>query len=359
MTSIGILGLGTYLPTEVRTNDWWPAHVVARWHDRMAHRATNAGALDPSTLTSGARRTLAAMNEFGGDPFRGAVERRIMSDDMAATEMEAKAARIAIERAGISPDEIDAVLTQTPVPDHLLVNSAAVTHKLLELPRRCLVVGTDAACNAFPLHVSIAQGLIASGQARNVLSVHSSAMTRAHGPDEPHSAWWGDGAAAAVIGRVSDGKGLLSSVHNTDGTGCNALVLGTGPGKRWWDDGAITTHSLDREATKTMLFGMVDRGGVAIRRALGEAGLTTQDVGFYASHQSTAWLTRESAAEAGISHAKTIVTFPYLGNMTSVNLPFILAMGEREGMLRDGTIVTTFSGGVGETWSSLVFRWGR
>lgn len=359
MISTGILGLGTYLPSDVRTNDWWPAHVVARWNDRMAHRATNAEAIDPSTLSSGARRTLAAMGELAGDPFRGARERRVMPSSMTAPEMEAKAAKIAIERAGISPDDIDVILTQTPVPDQLMVNSATVTHDLLGLPRRCLAIGTEGACNAFAIHMSLAQGMIASGLARNVLSVHSSAITRVHGPDEPHSAWWGDGAAAAVIGRVSDGKGLLASVHNANGARCNALVLGTGPTKRWWDDGSITTHSLDREATKDMLFGMVDRGGTAIRTALNEAGLGPQDVGFYASHQSTAWLTRESAAEAGIAHAKTVVTFPYLCNMNSVNLPFILAVGEREGMLRDGTVVSTFSGGLGETWSSLVLRWGR
>jgi 3-oxoacyl-[acyl-carrier-protein] synthase III len=359
MTSIGILGLGTYLPPTVRSNDWWPREVVARWHDRMAHRATRAEKPDLDTLTSGARRTLAAMAEYADDPFRGAIERRVMSDDMTATEMEARAAREAIESAGIHPDEIGAVLSQTPVPDHLLINSASVTHKLLGLPQRCLSIGTEGACNAFAMHLSLAQGLIASGQARYVLSVHSSAITRVHGPGEPHSAWWGDGAAAAVIGPVSEGKGLLAAVHNTDGTRCDALVLGVAPGQAWWEDGAITTHAINRESTRGMLFGMVDRGGAAIRDAVDQCGLTADAVDFYASHQSTPWLTRETKAEAGLDRAQTIITFPYLGNMTNANVPFILAMGEKEGMIRDGTTVATFSGGVGETWSSLILRWGR
>lgn len=358
MTSIGILGLGTYLPPTIRTNDWWPEEVVERWQDRMAHRATRAEA-PVANLTSGARRTLAAMTEFASDPFRGARERRVMSPDMTAAEMEAHAAREAMQRAGVGPQDIDVILSQTPVPDYLMVNNACTTHRLLDLPRRCIAIGTEAACNGFAMHVALGQALIASGRARHVLTVHSSAITRVHGPSEPHSAWWGDGAAAAVLGPVSADKGLLASVHNADGNQCDALVLGTTPDKHWWDDGSITTHSLNREATRNMLFGMVDRGAAAIGEALSDAGLTTADVDFYASHQSTAWLTRESAAEAGLGHVKTIITFPYLANMNSVNLPFILASGEREGLLRDGSVVVTFSGGLGETWSSMVLRWGR
>jgi 3-oxoacyl-[acyl-carrier-protein] synthase-3 len=179
-----------------------------------------------------------------------------------------------------------------------------------------------------------------------------------HGPSEPHSAWWGDGAAAAVFGPVSDGRGLLAAVHNTDGKRCDALALGV-PGKQWWEDGAITTHSLNRESTRDMLFGMVDRGGAAIAAALARSNLGSGAVDFYASHQSTPWLARETKAEAGLDRARTLVTFPMLGNMNSVNVPYILARGEREGLIRDGSVVATFSGGLGETWSGLVFRWGR
>lgn len=356
--SVGILGLGTYLPPTVRTNDWWSPDVVARWTERMALQATRAEA--PSdAMTPGQRVTLAAMTEFANDPFRGARERRVMPDTMTASEMEANAAREAIERAGIDPREIGAVLAQTPVPDQLMVNSACNAHRLLGLPSRALVIGTEAACNAFPMHMSIAKGLIASGQAKYVLSLHSSAITRVHGPEEPHSAWWGDGAAAAVIGPVGEGKGVRSMVHHADGSRCDALVLGTGPARNWYDDGPITTHTLNRESTRNMLFGMVDRGCAAIAEALQRAEVSAGEVAFLASHQSTAWLAREVKKIAGLDAAQTLITFPYLCNMNSVNLPYVLAMGEREGLIKDGSTVVTFSGGLGETWSSMVLRWGR
>ncbi len=357
MASTGILGIGTYIPPIVRTNEWWSAEHVTRWREQMAHRATRAEASSPAEHTSGAMATLAALAEYADDPFRGAVERRVMPDDMTCAEMEAHAAREALSRAGVAPADVDVILTQTPVPEHLMVNSACITHRLLELPPRCIALGTEAACNAFAVHATLADALIRSGRARHVLSVHSSAITRTHGPSEPHSAWWGDGAAAGVFGPVADGSGLLAAVHHADGSGCDALVLGV-PGLRWWEVGAVTTYAPDRVATRAMLLTIVDRSGAALRDALTEAGLDPAAVEFYAAHQGTPWLTRVTAAHAGLGNAATVVTFPSLGNMNSVNVPFILAEGERRGLLRDGMVVATFSGGLGETWSSLVLRWG-
>jgi 3-oxoacyl-[acyl-carrier-protein] synthase III len=359
MKAAGILGLGTYLPSTVRTNDWWSASTVTKWAERMALQATRAAPISDS-LTKGRKLTLQAMTDLATDPFRGSIERRIMPDDMTASQMEANAAREAIARAGIRPDEIDVILTNSPAPDRLMVNNASVTHDLLGLPTRCLTLGTDAMCNGFAHHMSLASALIASGQARYVLSTHSATLTRLTPKDEPHSAWFGDGAAAVVIGPVGDGKGLLAAVHNAAGDRCDALMISNGKNSRYWETNVpLTVHSIDREATRNMLMGMVDRGAEAALEALGRANMTAKDVDFYATHQSTAWITQAFAQCAGMEHAKTIVPFAAFGNMSSVNVPFILAMAEREGMLHDGSVVSTFTGGTGETWSSLVLRWGR
>lgn len=356
--AVGILGIGTYLPPTVRTNDWWPPDIVAGWTDRMTHRATlgDSAAADPDG--EGVRRTRAAMAAYAGDPFRGAVERRVMDETSTVPDMEAAAARQAIERAGVALDQIDAILVQTNVAEQLFVNNACVTHRLLGLPQRCLALATESACNAFSHHLELGRALIASGQARNVLSIHSSAMTRIVRRTEPDSAWWGDGAAAVVIGPVSEGRGVLGAVHHSDGSSCNALVMGV-PGRRWWQDGAITLVVGDRDHTRAMLFHLVDRARTAIAASLAASQLAPGDVAFYASHQGTVWLTPTTADYAGLGHARTVVTFPVLGNLNSANIPFVLAAGERDGLLHDGANVVMFSGGIGETWSSTCLRWGR
>lgn len=357
MNAVGIVGIGTYLPDHIRTNDWWPAEEVARWEERMAARAT-AGAAPPPDLTEGGRAAIAAMAAVGADPFRGARFRRVMDPSMTSAEMEAAAARIAIERAGIPADHIDVVLGSSMCPEYLHVNHACQAHRLLGLRQDMLVLATEGICNAFALHASLAQSLIRSGAARAVLSLHSSAMTRVQGADEPHSAWFGDGAAAVVFAPVAEGRGLLAAAHSADGTGCAALVLGV-PGKRWWEDGRSSFHAVDQVATRQMLLGIVDHAADAVARALAAAQLSADDVDFYASHQGTPWLTEVTQRAAGLTRARTRVTFPDLANMSSVNVPMILALAEQDGALVDGDVVATFTGGTGETWSSLILRWGR
>lgn len=358
MRDVGILGLGWHLPADVRTNDWWPAAEVERWRERVPHRITSPEARAAEQLPAGVQRTFEAMAIHADDPFRGARERHVMSAGTSTVDMEVAAAREAIARAGISLDSIDAILAQTPVPEHLMVNQACMTHRALGLPSRCLALSTEAACNGFALHTTIARSLIASGAARHVLSVHSSGITRVHRPQDPDSAWWGDGAAAAVFGPVSPGRGLRATVHHADGASSEALVLGV-PSKRWWEHGAITTYSVERAHARAMMTSLVDRARTAISQALTDAELGPQDVDFYAAHQGTAWLAEVTREYAGLDRARTLVTFPSCGNMNSVNIPYILAVGERDGLFGDGSVVLTFGGGLGETWSSLVFRWGR
>lgn len=356
MTAVGIIGLGTYLPEHVRTNAWWPPDEVARWRERMAHRATAADA--PPATTPGAQLTLDAMRRYADDPFRGAVTRRVMTPPMSATDMEAAAARAALADAGLDAADVDVLITQTPVPERLMVNEACPTHAALGLRPRCLAFGTEAACNAFAIHAELAAALVTSGRARHVLSVHSSAITRVHGPQEPHSAWWGDGAAAVVWGPVGDGRGLLATQHSVDGAACDALVLGV-PDHRWWEAGEVTTHAVDRDHTRAMLLTLVDRGRAAIGAALAAAGVSAADVGYFAPHQGTVWLGEACRTHAGLVAARTVATFPETANMNSVNIPYVLWRGRASGLLADDDVVVTFGGGLGETWSSTVLRWGR
>src|SRR5262249_32720155 len=96
---------------------------INRWQGRAAHRATNTD-IPSDSVTTGVKQTLQAFAAAVHDPFRGARERRVMPDDMSSVDMEVLAAREAVARAGVSIDSIDAILTQTPVPEYLMVNQA-------------------------------------------------------------------------------------------------------------------------------------------------------------------------------------------------------------------------------------------
>src|SRR5882757_6197763 len=96
----GLLGVATYLPPEIRRNDWWPCATVERW---QRERTTLP---PPAPRSEAMARVLAAMAEQALDPFGGVVERRVMPRDMAAVDMEARAAECAIANAHIDCHEI-------------------------------------------------------------------------------------------------------------------------------------------------------------------------------------------------------------------------------------------------------------
>jgi 3-oxoacyl-[acyl-carrier-protein] synthase-3 len=354
--AIGILGVGTHLPPQVRQNNWWPDHVVQSWREKAARRMEKLHDALVEEKTEGARRTLEALAGLAKDPFQGARERRVIGDDTTAADMETIAAREAIARAGIPQDEIDLVLSHQICPDYINVPSAAVVHGNLGLSEHCTTMGTDAACNSFMLQLTLARGMIASGQARYALLTQSSTLTRFPDSGEMIDAWGGDGASAVVVGPVSPGRGILSFSNHTNGKLWGALVCGV-PGRRWQDDRCVI-YSEDRAANLDMVVRIADRAKRVIDESLGKAGLSPRDVAFFAGHQGFKWLLPVTQAYAGLGHARSVEHFHYTGTVSSVNLPLQMAVAEKEGILKPGDVVTCFQGGTGMTWSGMTLRWG-
>ncbi len=356
--AFGILGLGVELPDEVRTNAWWPPATVARWQDK-AQRQLTKGSIDPDDLPSdGARRTVAALAALADDPFQGARERRVFPAGTLATDVGAAAARKALEAAGVDPSQVAVLLCHSTAPDYQNTPDAALIHRHLGAPEDCFTTDVHAACNAFAMQATLAERLLRAGPGRYAVLVQVSLMSPLLPYEDAWSAWIGDGATAVVLGPVSQGRGLLGHAHRTDGVGHRTMVM-TVPGKRWYDDGRVYSFPDDKAAARQMLLRVADRGRQIVHEALGRAGYGPEDVDFFACHQATKWIRPVAQAHAGLEHARAVDTFPWAGSLVSANLPLVLATAQREGLLRDGDLVATFSGGTGETWSSLVMRWGR
>ena len=354
--SIGIIGVGTYLPPHIRTNEWWSDAVVASWTDKSARRVGKLREALEAEKTEGARLTLAALAALAADPFQGSRERRVIADDMTASDMETSAAREAIARAGIDPQEIGLVLSHQICPDYINVPSAAVVHGNLGLNERCTTLGTDAACNSFMQQLWLARAMIASGQAKYALLTQSSTLTRFPDSGEMIDAWGGDAASAVIVGAVEEGRGVLSYAPHTNGKLWGALVAGV-PGGRWQDD-RCTIYSIDREANLDMVVRIADRARMVVGEAIASAGLTGKDVSFFAGHQGFKWLLPVTQEITGLGHARTVDHFHYTGTVSSVNLPFQLAVAEKENLLRPGDVIACFQGGTGMTWSGMTMRWG-
>jgi 3-oxoacyl-[acyl-carrier-protein] synthase-3 len=349
---VGIWGVGRHLPPQIRTNDWWPAATVARW---TAARA--AAGPPPAPTTEGTARVLRAMREQAVDPFQGARERRVLADDRTAVDMEVAAAEDALARAGVDRGEIDLLLTHTQVPEHLVNNSACVLHQRLGLGPRCLPLQLEATAYTFLAQLELAELYLASGRARRALLVQSCALSRILDRDDLYSPVFGDGATAVVVGPVAGDRGVIRHVHRAETRHPHMLVAGA-PGGRWYD-GRSVLHSLDLPGARDVFLAIADQAKEVVGAVLDGTGLAAADVGFFASHQGTPWVRAVAQELAGLSHARTVDTFPTTGTLFACNLPLVLREAEDGGLVGGGDLVVLFGGGTGVVYGATLVRWGR
>lgn len=351
MQRIGILGLGMHLPPDVRTNDWWPPEVVARWP------TARAGGPSPELSPSGVA-IVAAMGEQGVDPFQGAVVRHVLADTSSLLELETLAARDALGRADVTADDIDLVLTCSTPTDYQLTNSACALHQALGIPRNAYALQIDGAQHAFLLQLSLARSMIVSGAARCALLVQSSGLSRLIDPANPMSPMFGDGATAVVVGPVGDDRGVLACTHRTDGRLPNTLIASV-PGKRWYDDGRSVLHMADPAGMRDILLRTVDVSRESILAALTAAGHHPEDVDVFAMHQGTPWLRRLVQDHTGLGRARAVDTFATTAHLFGASLPATLVAARDRGILGDGDLVVLAGGGNGMSYGAAVMRWGR
>lgn len=352
---VGILGVGLFLPPQIRTNDWWPADVVAGW---AAQRPPQSPP-DPALLESeGAKRVLAAVSQQTRDPFQGTVKRHVMPDAMTLLDMEEAAARTAIARAHVDGAEIDLVLTNTTVPDYLLGNPACSLHERLKLPRRCFSLHTDVAAGAFQAQLELAEAMLLAGRAHRALLVQSCAPSRLIDPMDPNAPYFGDAATALVVGPVDDVHGIETQVTFTDGRFGKTLIASV-PGGRWHDAGRATLMVGDPGQTQAVFLQTADLCKVSIDHCLATTGRTGGDIDFVAMHQGAAWLRRVVWDYIGLADARSVEIFADMAYLFASTIPASLAIAEERRLLSTGDRVILVGGGPGMTYGATQLVWGR
>jgi 3-oxoacyl-[acyl-carrier-protein] synthase-3 len=357
-SGVGIHGVGIYLPEVVRKNDWWPASTVAKWQETIASRQGDRVGRPAQELSDGAQKVIAAMSKYAADPFKGAKERRVMPDGMVPSDMEIRAGQDALKRSGVPASEIDLLLTFSQLPDYLALPTAPRVHAELGLKRTCLSIATDSACNSFQTQLALAEQMIKGGSCRYALLVQSSAAIHLIRPEDEHSAWFGDGATAVVVGPVAQGFGVLATYHYTDGSLYEALVGGCPNGGSWFQGGPIAYYFKDRKQAARLAMELPEVAKEAVQGALDKAHLSTGDVDFFACHQGTHWLRAVAQEHIGLGRARHFDSYEFTTSLAASNVPFCGGMAEREGLLRSGDVVAMFSGGSGATVSGSIVRWG-
>jgi len=287
----------------------------------------------------------------------GIVTRRLAREDELAAEMAAASARAAMERAGITAQDVDAIILSTATPDRLLPSTACDLQALIGADR-AMALDVSAACSGWLYALSMAEGYIAAGRAENVLVVSTEKMSAIlDWTDRTTCVLFGDGSGSVVL-KKSEGKtGILSSFHASDGTLAELLWRKSG--------GAKVPLTAERVANREHLMLMSGREifknavrsmANACDQALEKAGLTGEDIDLMIPHQANIRIIESTAKYANIPMDKVYVNVDRYGNMSSASIPVALDEAIEDGSLQPGMKVLSATFGAGLTWGAMVWQ---
>ena len=289
----------------------------------------------------------------------GIRERRIAAPGQSLASLSQDAALIALEQAGISPLELDAIVLGTATPDRLLPATSCDLQALLGADNAA-AFDIGAACPGFIYGLTIGEGLIASGQSRHVLVVGAEKLsTITDMTDRSTAILFGDGAGAAVLRQASGtGRGLLSTFIKSDGKLAPLLYRPGGGACDPISEKVVRERShfikmAGREVFKAAVLAMSESCDEALRRA----GITADQIDLLIPHQANIRIIEATAKHAGVPMDKVMVNVDRFGNTSSASIPLAIDQAIQEGKIKPGSVLLLVAFGAGFTWGSVVLRW--
>ena len=292
----------------------------------------------------------------------GIRERHIAVEGETTCSMAATASRQAMQRAGVTAGELDAIVLSTATTDRLLPSTAVDLQADLGASRAA-AFDVGAACAGFIYASTVAEGLIATGVAETVLVVGAERMSSiVDWTDRSTCVLFGDGAGAAVLKRtrsqnVPHPKGILAAYMRSDGTLADLLYRPAGGSTIPFSETVLADRShfvkmAGREVFKHAVRSMAD----ATDRALDAAKLTGKDIDLLIPHQANVRIIEATAKHAGIGMDKVYVNVDRYGNTSSASVPIALDEAIERGRITEGTTVMLVAFGAGFTWASMIVR---
>lgn len=274
----------------------------------------------------------------------GIEERRIAKDDEDSSDMAYEAAKRALDNAGVSADEIDLILVATVTPDSPFPSvSCMIQEKLGATQAAAMDLG--AACAGFMYAMITAQQFIETKAYQKVLVVGVDKLSKIiNWEDRNTCVLLGDGAGAAVMGQVSEGKGILSFELGADGSGGNLLYQGE---KYLVMNGREVFKFAVRQMPQSTI------------SVVEKAGLQKEDVDYLIPHQANIRIMDAARQRIGIDEDKMAKTIKKYGNNSSASIPIALSESVEAGKIKDGDILVLVGFGGGLTWGAVTIKWGK
>ena len=326
MPPAGIVGLGSYVPPRVMTNEDW------------------AGLVETSDEWITTKT--------------GIKERRIADPETCTSDLAVLACQQAIEEAGLSPDEIDMLILATSSPDVPLSSTAGITQHKLGCTKSA-AFDINAVCAGWVHALDIGSRYAGTPGYDNVLVVGAEVYSRIlNWEDRGTCVLFGDGAGAAVLSEVDEGRGVLGSWMMSDGSGSGVIEIPAG--------GVRTPIPSSGFAEGDQYFQMDGRAvwrfaieafPQAVRGVLDRIGRDLSEVDLIIPHQANLRIVEAGMENLGLPMEKTFTNLERYGNTAGASVPIALREAVDRGVLSKGDLVVTAAFGGGLAWGANAFVW--
>ncbi len=286
---------------------------------------------------------------------RSGIERRHFAAEGETTSgMATTAARAALADAGLTPEDVDAIVLATSTADLTFPSAATMVQAELGM-QTGFAFDVQAVCAGFVYALSNANALIISGQAKRVLVIGAETFSRIMDwTDRSTCVLFGDGAGALVLeaqegtGTPED-RGVLSTDLHSDGRHKDLLYV----------DGGVSTGTTGylRMQGNQVFRHAVEKLAATATKAMERAGVTPQDVDWIVPHQANIRIIQGTAKKLGLPMEKVVVTVQDHGNTSAASIPLALSVGRARGQIKPGDLIVTEAIGGGLAWGAVVLRW--
>lgn len=324
--SVGIIGIGSYLPEKVLTN----------------------ADLEKIVDTS---------DEWIVDRT-GIKERRIVEPDIATSDLAAHAATAALQDAGLTADDIDLIIVATATPDMFFPSTACLVQDKIKASKAA-AFDLSAGCSGFAYGLVVGSQFIQTGLYKKVLVIGSETLSKIlDWTDRNTCVLFGDGAGAVVLGEVPEGYGILGMHLGSDGAGGDLLNMPAGGSRNPASVETVTgrMHTLQMSGSDVFKFAIKVMGEAAVK-ALDDAGLSSSDVDCLVPHQANIRIIQSAAKRLKLPMEKVMVNVDKYGNTSSGSIPIALNEALQDGKIKKNDIVVLVGFGAGLTWASCVMKW--
>ena len=287
---------------------------------------------------------------------RSGIERRhFAADGELTSDLAVHAANAALDNAGLTGADIDAIVLATSTPDQTFPSTATKVQHRIGMTGG-FAFDIQAVCAGFAFALSNANALVISGQAKRVLVIGAETFSRImNWEDRTTCVLFGDGAGALILeaqdgsGENSD-RGILATDLNSDGQFNDLLYV----------DGGVsstqTTGVLVMEG-KEVFKHAVSKLAATASAALDKAGLGHEDVDWVVPHQANLRIIKSTAAKLKVPMEKVVVTVQDHGNTSAASIPLALSVAVAKGHIQKGQILVAEAIGGGLAWGAVVLRW--